>query len=77
MPHIHISEATSYYYPPIYAWVFQVVSFPQVSPPKLCIHRSSYTYVKKEGSETTYQSHLLQTIRSNNVKFIEGIIIKM
>ena len=25
------------YYPPIYAWVSQVVSFPQVSPPKPCI----------------------------------------
>ena len=28
------------YYPPIYAWVFQVVSFPQVSPPQHCIHLS-------------------------------------
>jgi hypothetical protein len=27
--------------PPIYAWVFQVVSFPQVSPPKLCIYHFS------------------------------------
>ena len=26
------------YYPPINAWVFQVVSFPQVSPPKPCMH---------------------------------------
>jgi len=31
----------SYYYSPIYFWVFQVVSFPQVSPPKLCTHLSS------------------------------------
>ena len=31
------------YYPPIYARNFQVVSFPQVSPPKLCIHLSSPT----------------------------------
>ena len=29
----------------IYAWVFQVVSFPQVSPPKSCIHLSSPPYV--------------------------------
>jgi hypothetical protein len=28
------------YYPPIYAWDFQVVTFPQVSPPKSCIHLS-------------------------------------
>ena len=33
-PHITLSEDPSQYYPPIYASVFQVVSFPQVSPPK-------------------------------------------
>jgi hypothetical protein len=32
------------YYPPIYAWVFQVVSFPQVSPLKPCMHLSSPPY---------------------------------
>jgi hypothetical protein len=31
--------------PPIYAWVFQVVSFPQVSPLKPCMHLSSPPYV--------------------------------
>ena len=30
--------------PPNYAWVSQVVSFPQVSPPKPCIRVSSYLY---------------------------------
>jgi hypothetical protein len=30
---------------PIYAWVFQVVSFPQVSPLKPCMHLSSPPYV--------------------------------
>ena len=30
---------------PFYAWVFQVVSFPQISPPKPCIHLSSPPYV--------------------------------
>jgi len=29
-------------YPPIYAYVFQVVSFPQVSLPKPYMHLSSY-----------------------------------
>jgi len=29
---------------PIYNWVSQVVSFPQVSPPKSCIHLSSPQY---------------------------------
>jgi len=33
-PHIPLPEDSSYYDPPIYVWVFQVVSFPQVSPPK-------------------------------------------
>ena len=33
-PHIPVHEDPSSYFPPIYAWVFQVVSFPQVSPPK-------------------------------------------
>ena len=43
-PHAHIPlpEDPSYYYsPPIYAWVSEVVSFSQVSPPKPCIHLSS------------------------------------
>jgi len=30
MPPIPIPEGPSLYYPPIYAWVFQMVSFPQV-----------------------------------------------
>ena len=31
-PHIPLSEDPSLYYPLIYAWAFQVVTFPQVSP---------------------------------------------
>ena len=31
--------------PPIYTWVFQVVSFLQVSPTKSCMHLSSAPYV--------------------------------
>ena len=38
--HIPLPEDPSLYYPPIYAWVSQVVSFPQVSPPKPCKHLS-------------------------------------
>ena len=33
------------YCPPIYAWIFQVVSYSQVSPPKPWIHLSSPPYV--------------------------------
>jgi len=40
---VHAPNPTSCWsnYPPIYAWVFQVISFPQVSPPKPCILLSS------------------------------------
>ena len=34
-------SSPSQYYPPIYAWEFQVASFPQVSQPKSCTHLSS------------------------------------
>ena len=36
MPHTLLPEDTPSCHPPIYAWVFQVVSIPQVSKPKLC-----------------------------------------
>ena len=36
-PHISLPEDPNQCYPPIYAWVLQVVSFTQVSPPKPCI----------------------------------------
>ena len=38
IPHV---ENPFWYFLPIYAWVFQVVSFPQVSPLKPCMHLSS------------------------------------
>ena len=45
-PHTHIPlpEDPSQYYPPIYAWVSPVVSFPQVSPPKPCTNLSPPPY---------------------------------
>ena len=43
-PHIPLPEDPSYYYPPIYALVSQVASFPWVSPPKPCIRFSSLLY---------------------------------
>ena len=39
-PHIPLPEDPTYYYPTIYAWVIQVVSLPQISSPKHCIHIS-------------------------------------
>jgi len=41
-PHIPLSENPSQYYPPIYPWVFQMVSFSQVSSPKPCINIFTY-----------------------------------
>ena len=44
LPH-PTSWSLSWYYPPIYAWVFQVVSFPRVPQPKPFMHLSSPPYV--------------------------------
>ena len=44
-PHIPLPEDPSVYYSLIYAWVFQVVSFPKVSLPKTCLHLFSPTYM--------------------------------
>jgi len=44
-PHIPLPEDPSLYYPPIYAWISQAVSFPQVFPPKPYIRFSSSPYV--------------------------------
>ena len=46
-PHIPLPEGTPQYYPPIYASVFQMVSFPHVSPPKPCIRISSPPYLHR------------------------------
>jgi len=45
MPRITLLELTFWYCPHIYTWVFLVVSFPQVSPPKPCTHLSCLPYV--------------------------------
>jgi hypothetical protein len=46
-PSILLPEDPSEYYPFIYVWVYQVVSFPQVTPHKPCMHialpRKCYT----------------------------------
>jgi len=54
--HLSLSSARSIqstYYPPIYAWVFQVVSFPQVSLPKPCI------YIPSPPIRATCPAHLI------------------
>ena len=49
------------YYPPICAWVFQVVSFPQDSPPKPCMHPFSTPYVPHARDNKCIQN-LVQTL---------------
>src|SRR5215470_8956476 len=54
-PPIPLREDPFQYYPPIYAWVSQLVAFPQVSPPKSCMHLSPPPYV-------LHTSKFLQTV---------------
>jgi hypothetical protein len=42
-PHIPLPEDPSSYYPPIYAFVYQVVSFAQVFQPKALLYRKRAT----------------------------------
>ena len=69
--HTSLPEDPSSYYPPIYTWVFQVVSLPQVSPPKPCIclslnpnvlhprpsHSSQFDHSNTTGWEVQIISH--------------------
>ena len=52
-PYIPLPEDASLYYPPTYAWVFQVVSFPQVSPPNP-IHVYMYYKPTLRRMQSTY-----------------------
>jgi len=73
-PHITLPEDPSEYYPPIDAWVFQVITFPQVSPPKPCTHLSSpHTRYMPGPSHSSRFNHLnniglgVQTIMSSSL----------
>jgi len=46
-PYILLPDYPSSYYPHIYAWVFQMVSFSQVSPPKPCTRLSPPPYAQR------------------------------
>jgi hypothetical protein len=60
-PHIPLPEDPSYYYP-IYVWVFQVVSFLQISPPKPC---------KQHEIIFILQDSNLHIHRCKKLKFVE------
>ena len=53
-PHIPLTEDPSYYYPPIYAWVFQVVCFRQVTPPNPCMNLFCPPYVPRASPITFF-----------------------
>ena len=55
-----ISWYPSQYYPPIHAWVFQEISFPKVSLPKLCLQLSSpHTFYMPHPSHCCVYRRLL------------------
>jgi len=59
-PPILFPEDSSSYYRPIYAWVFQVVSFHQVSPPNSAYFLCTHTCYM------TRQSHSSRFVHPNN-----------
>ena len=61
-PTSYFPEDPSYFYPPIYAWVSQVVSFPQALPPKPCICLSSPPYLLRALPISFFSSFITQTI---------------
>ena len=61
-PYHHIPLPEDPCYPPIFTWVFQVVSFPQVSPPKPCIHLFSPLYVLCAPPQLILLAFITQTI---------------
>jgi hypothetical protein len=70
MPPIPILEAPFQHYPPIYAWVFQVISFFQVSPPnpawthpyEFALETAKYVFNKKDS--------ILITLHINNFSYV-------
>ena len=62
-PHLPLPEDPPKDFPPIYAQVFQVVSFPQVSPPKPCIHLSSPSYTLHAPPTSFFSILTLNNIR--------------
>jgi hypothetical protein len=51
---IPLLEDPFYYFPPIYFYIFQVVSFPQVSPPPTTLYASLVFPIY-----TTYPTHVI------------------
>ena len=65
-PHILLPEDPTSYYPPIYAWVSQAVSFLRVSPPAPCINLSS------PPIRATCPAHLILRNTSSDYNHLTG-----
>ena len=63
---IPLPEDVFDYYPPIYAWVFQANSFPQISLPKPCIHlpHRCYTHHLSHSSRIDHPNNIGEEYRS-------------
>jgi len=67
-PHIPHPEYPFYYYPPIYAWISQMVSFPQVSSPKPCIRLLSFPYALHARFISFFSILSLETYRVRSTR---------
>ena len=74
-PHIPLPEDPSQYYLSIYAWVSQVVSFLQVSPPKPCIRLSSPPYALHAPPISFFS--VLSSEQYVQTRRVRGIIITL
>ena len=72
---IPLSEAPSYYCLPIYAWVYQVVSFAHVSPPKPCIRLSTPPSWYTPGPSHSSRFYHLDNI-GGGVQIIKLLVIE-
>ena len=69
-PPIPLPEDPHQYYAAIYVWVFQVVSFPQVSPPKPRMYLSSPHACHRPRPSHSSRFHHPSNIVVNNTKLL-------
>ena len=73
-PHIPLPENPSKYYSPIYAWIFQVVSLPQIYQLKFCIRLSSPPYVLHALSITFFPIFITRTIFGKEYRSLSSLL---
>ena len=70
-PHIPLLVDASYYLP-IYSWVFKVVPFPQVSPPKTCISLASPPYMLHAPPNIIFLDLIVRTISGEEYRSLSS-----